>query len=284
MIPPKTPPTALTIAGSDSSGGAGIQADLKTFAALGVYGATAITAVTAQNTRGVRAVHAIPPEIVASQIDAVLDDLDVGAIKIGMIFSAQIAHVVAVCLARWLRIPVILDPVMIATSGDRLIDDAAITELVSALLPRCLCVTPNLAEAAVLSGHAVATNETEMLEQARIILGRGARSVLIKGGHRDGDDCVDLLVSNQGSKRYAARRIDTRNLHGTGCTLSAAIAAGIANGLGLEQAVGAAKRYLTAAIDAARDRAVGHGAGPVHHFHAFEQLFERAARDEGVGR
>jgi hydroxymethylpyrimidine/phosphomethylpyrimidine kinase len=263
-----TPPVALTIAGSDSGGGAGIQADLKTFSALGVYGASAITAITAQNTVGVSAVHAVPVAIVEAQIAAVLADLPVGAIKIGMLATAEIIGAVARALGA-IAIPIVLDPVMVATSGDRLIADDAVGALVRELLPRAVCVTPNLHEAAVLTGGEVAGDAAAMESQARAILALGARAVLIKGGHGTSAESVDLLVSPAGTRSYGAARVATRNTHGTGCSLSSAIAAGFARGLTLEAAVSEAKDWLSGAIAAARDMELGRGHGPVHHFHRF---------------
>ena len=258
---------ALTIAGSDCSGGAGIQADLKTFAALGVYGASAITAVTVQNTVGVRAVHAVPADIVAAQATAVLCDLDVRAIKIGMLFSAEIADAVAGVLERYPDIPVVLDPVMIATSGDRLMKDDAVAAIVGKLFPRALCITPNLAEAAFLTGQAMARDETGMAAQGQALLALGARAALMKGGHASTPESIDLLVTPDGTQSFSATRIETRNTHGTGCTLSAAIAANLALGLPLDEAVAQAKIFLTGALKAAVGPSIGHGPGPVHHFH-----------------
>ena len=264
-------PIGLTIAGSDSGGGAGIQADLKTFSALGVYGASAITALTAQNTRGVQAVHDVPADFVARQIDSVFCDLAVSAVKIGMLSNTQVIAAVADRLSAHARtIPVVLDPVMVATSGDRLIRDDAVAALRETLLPRADLITPNLPEAAVLLGEAVARDEAEAEAQARRLVALGARAVLIKGGHGGGESSTDHLVTADGaSRRFRAKRIATRNTHGTGCTLSAAVAAGLARGLGLADAVAAAKAYLTAAIGAADRLAIGSGHGPVHHFHAF---------------
>ncbi len=265
-----TIPIVLAIAGSDSSGGAGIQADHKTFAALGVYGASVITAVTAQNTLGVTAVHAIPAKIVAAQMRAVFSDLHVSAIKIGMVFSTDIAMAIADCLDDQPDVAVVLDPVMIATSGARLIDDRATETIVARLFPRALCVTPNLAEAAALTGAPVAQDEAAMIAQARRLLAPGPQSVLIKGGHSHGETCVDLLVTPTATHRFVAPRIATRNLHGTGCTLSSAIAAELSRGVPLIDAVGLAKRYVTAAILAAADQPIGHGHGPLHHHYAYD--------------
>ena len=263
---------AVTIAGSDSSGGAGIQADLKTFAALGVYGASVIAALTAQNTRGVTAIHDVPADFIAAQIDAVFSDLDVGAVKIGMLSNAVAITTVAAALDRHHAKNIVLDPVMVATSGDRLLAGEAVAVLRDELIPRALLVTPNLPEAAALTGASLARNEEEMEIQAREILSLGARNVLIKGGHGEGAESVDLLIGQNHEfgevVRLAARRIATRNTHGTGCTLSAAIAAGLAKGRDLIAASQEAKAYVTAAIAAADRLNIGHGHGPLHHFHA----------------
>ncbi|MBM3526990.1 MAG: bifunctional hydroxymethylpyrimidine kinase/phosphomethylpyrimidine kinase [Alphaproteobacteria bacterium] len=258
---------AVTIAGSDSGGGAGIQADLKTFSALGVYGASVITALTAQNTKGVTGIHDVPPEFVAAQIDAVFSDLKVGAVKIGMLSRAETIEAVANGLDRHKQTNIVLDPVMVATSGDRLINPDAVGALRKFLIPRALVITPNLPEAAALLGCAPARNESEMREQAERLLANGARAVLIKGGHAKDADAVDLLVERGRTTRLAAPRFETRNTHGTGCTLSSAIAARVANGLALENAVRAAKDYITVAIGAADRLSIGTGHGPVHHFH-----------------
>ena len=258
---------AVTIAGSDSSGGAGIQADLKTFSALGVYGASVITALTAQNTRGVSAIHDVPADFIAAQIDAVFSDLDVGAVKIGMLSQVGTIETVAKGLDRHRAKNIVLDPVMVATSGDRLLAPEAVEVLRKLLIPRALVVTPNLPEAAALTGATAARNEQEMEIQARELLALGARNVLIKGGHGSGDESVDLLIGQSEVVRLAARRIVTVNTHGTGCTLSSAIAAGLAKDLDLKTAVRDAKTYVTAAIAAADTLHVGHGHGPLHHFH-----------------
>ena len=261
---------ALTIAGSDSSGGAGIQADLKTFAALHVYGASVVTALTAQNTRGVQAIHDVPADFVAAQIDSVFSDLAVGAVKIGMLSHPETIRAVAEGLRRHAAgIPVVLDPVMVATSGDRLISQEAVEILRSELMPLAVVVTPNLPEAATLLDEGQAEHENEAVAQGRRLLARGARAVLIKGGHGEGRESVDHLIAADGTlRRFAAPRIETRNSHGTGCTLSAAVAAGLARGQGLTEAVGTAKTYVTAAIRAADSVPVGHGHGPLHHFYA----------------
>jgi hydroxymethylpyrimidine/phosphomethylpyrimidine kinase len=262
-------PVAVTIAGSDSSGGAGIQADLKTFSALGTYGASVITALTAQNTLGVQGIHDVPPAFIAQQIDSVFSDLAVGAVKVGMLSRTEAIEAVADGLVRHGADRVVLDPVMVATSGDRLLAPDAVAVLRSALIPKALVVTPNLPEAAALADGPVAEDEATMREQADAILALGPRAVLVKGGHAHGRESIDLLVERDGSiTRFAAPRITTRNTHGTGCTLSAAIAAELARGATLGDAVAAAKAYVSAAIAAADRLAVGHGTGPVHHFHA----------------
>jgi hydroxymethylpyrimidine/phosphomethylpyrimidine kinase len=262
-------PTALTIAGSDSGGGAGIQADLKTFAALGVHGACAVTAITAQNTRSVTAVLPMPPELVASQIDAVFADLDVRAVKIGMLATPDIVEAVAHALGDR-PVPVVLDPVMVAKSGAALLEPDAEAALTAELLPLATLLTPNLPEAARLLGTGPAVGCGEMERQARALLDLGPAAVLMKGGHASGTNCTDLLV-RRGVAPVALTlpRIDTRNTHGTGCTLSAGIAAGLARGADLDAAVRAAHGYLHAAIAAADRLRIGHGHGPVHHFHAF---------------
>jgi hydroxymethylpyrimidine/phosphomethylpyrimidine kinase len=259
---------AVTIAGSDSSGGAGIQADLKTFAALGVYGASVITALTAQNTQGVGGIHDVPADFIRAQIDAVFSDLDVAAVKIGMLSQVATIEAVAQGLAAHRAKNIVLDPVMVATSGDRLLVPEAVEALRKELVARALVVTPNLLEAAALAGASVARNKQEMEVQARELLAQGARNVLIKGGHGAGDESVDLLIGQGEVVRLSAKRIATKNLHGTGCTLSSAIAAGLAKGLDLNSAAQQAKAYVTAAIAAAQELHVGHGHGPLHHFHA----------------
>jgi len=261
-----TPAIALTIAGSDSGGGAGIQADLKTFSALGVYGASVLTAVTAQNTRGVSAIETLSPQIVTAQIEAVLSDLGVGAIKIGMVANAAIAAAVGDAMQAHGQRPV-LDPVMVATSGDRLLAADAVADLRERLLPLCQLVTPNLPEAAMLAGDAMARSESEMERQAETILRLGAGAVLIKAGHGTGTTADDLLFDGRSVRRFAAPRLQTRNDHGTGCTLSAAIASSLALGLELPEAIEAAKAYLHRALLAADDLDIGKGRGPVHHFH-----------------
>ncbi len=259
---------AVTIAGSDSSGGAGIEADLKTFSALGVYGAAVVTALTAQNTKGVFAIHDVPADFIAAQINAVFTDLDVGAVKIGMLANAAAIEVVTAALDRYRPRNVVLDPVMVASSGERLLREDALGRLRD-LISRVRVVTPNLPEAAVLLGAPPARDEAEMRAQAEALLALGAGAVLIKGGHGGGPESVDLLVEADGCLRLAAPRIATSNTHGTGCTFSSAIAAGLAKGLSLEDAAGGAKAYVSAAIAAADRLAVGSGRGPPHHFHAW---------------
>ncbi len=258
-------PIALTIAGSDSSGGAGIQADIKTFSAFGVYGASVLTALTAQNTRGVQGVEPVRPEFVEAQLSSVLADLDVRAIKTGMLANGAIVSAVASALARVPAIPLVVDPVMVATSGDRLLASDAIAALKGELFPRATVVTPNLPEAAALLGVAVAASEKEVIEQARALAQFGSGAVLIKGGHGEGREAVDFLVGGDAVLRLAAPRIETRHTHGTGCTLSAAIAALLARGTDLEEAVRRGKAYVSAALAGGRGLGVGQGNGPVDH-------------------
>ena len=264
-----TIPVALTIAGSDSSGGAGIQADLKTFAALGVYGASVITALTAQNTRGVSGIYAVPAPFITAQIDAVFGDLDVKAVKIGMVGEPATVEAIAAALARWGVTHVVLDPVMAATSGDRLLSADAVLVLLTRLVPRVSLITPNLPEAAALLGEGIASDEAAIANQGRRLLAMGCQAVLIKGGHAEGAESIDYLFSRNGMIKLSAPRIATRNTHGTGCSLSSAIAAGLAKGEGLETAVRNAKAWIGAAIAAADRLEVGHGHGPLHHFHRF---------------
>lgn len=272
VVPRAAPPIALTVAGSDSGGGAGIQADLKTFSALGVYGASVITAVTAQNTRAVTAVHGVPLEVISAQLDAVFADLAVAAVKVGMLGGPEVIAAVAAGLAGPLRrgqgVPLVLDPVMVAKSGDALLPEQAVAALRDGLLPAADLLTPNLPEAARLLETGPADSEKEMLAQGRALCALGPGAVLMKGGHGHGSTCVDLLVRRDGARlRLEAPRRATRNTHGTGCTLSSAVAAGLARGLVLEEAVRLAHGYLQGAIAAAETLAVGAGHGPVHHFH-----------------
>jgi hydroxymethylpyrimidine/phosphomethylpyrimidine kinase len=263
-------PVALTIAGSDSSGGAGIQADLKTFAACGVYGASAITALTAQNTRGVSGIHDVPPDFITAQIDAVFSDLDVKAVKIGMVARREAIEAIVAGLIRWSPKHVVVDPVMVATSGDPLLSPDAVDALRTKLFPRASLITPNLPEAAALLNEAIAESEADIERQGRRLLAMGSPAVLIKGGHGHGPESTDFLIDGHSVIRLAAPRIATSNTHGTGCSLSSAIAAGLAKGNGLEAAVRDAKAYVSAAIAAADRLQVGHGHGPIHHFHAFD--------------
>jgi hydroxymethylpyrimidine/phosphomethylpyrimidine kinase len=257
--------TALTIAGSDSGGGAGIQADLKTFSALGVYGTTALTAITAQNTVDVTAVFELPPDLVAAQIDAVVSDIGADAVKTGMIANSEIIRVVAAKIREHGLTSLVVDPVMVAKSGDRLLREDAVQALRTELLPLATVVTPNLPEAEVLTDRP-ASSLDEMREAARAIVGLGARSVVVKGGHLAGD-AIDVFYDGDRMVELPARRIDTTSTHGTGCTLASAIAALLARGEPLDEAISGAKVYLTAAIE--RAFPLGHGHGPVHHFHRF---------------
>ncbi len=264
-----TTPVALTIAGSDSSGGAGIQADLKSFAALGVYGASAITALTAQNTEGVTGIFAVPADFVTAQIDAVFSDLDVGALKIGMVAQVASIDAIAASLTRWAPRHVVLDPVMVATSGDRLLAAEAVEALRRKLIPLATVITPNLPEAAALLDEPVAVSEAAIADQGRRLLALGCRAVLIKGGHEQGAESTDYLIDPQGTIALGAPRVATKNTHGTGCSLSSAVAAGLAKGEDLVLAVRNAKTWIAAAIAAADRFSVGHGHGPIHHFHRF---------------
>ncbi|MBU9339962.1 bifunctional hydroxymethylpyrimidine kinase/phosphomethylpyrimidine kinase [Burkholderia multivorans] len=261
-------PNVLTIAGSDSGGGAGIQADLKTLSALGAYGTSAITALTAQNTRGVTGVHAPDPAFVTAQLDAVFGDIRIDAVKIGMLANAPIVHAVADALRRYAPRFVVLDTVMISKSAHALLAPDAVDALRDALLPLATVVTPNLPEAAALLGDAPATTEDDMVRQGRALLQTGARAVLMKGGHLpDAAASPDWLVAQAGAVRLDGARVPVSNTHGTGCTLSSAIAALLPQQPDLESAVREAKAYLTGAIAASGQLDVGHGVGPVHHFH-----------------
>jgi hydroxymethylpyrimidine/phosphomethylpyrimidine kinase len=261
-------PNVLSIAGSDPSGGAGVQADLKTFSALGCYGMAAMTALTAQNTRGVAAVHVPPAEFIAAEIDAIFADIPVAAVKIGMLATPEIVATVADRLAHWGARNIVLDPVLVATSGDSLGASGVAEAIVSRLMPLARVVTPNLPEIAALTNASAPQDVEGMRRAGAALLARGANAVLVKGGHLDGDEACDLLVSAAGVRTFTAPRVATRNTHGTGCTLSSALAALLAKGLSLEDAVAGAKDYLTGALRAAGRLDVGHGHGPVHHFHA----------------
>lgn len=262
-------PIALTIAGSDSGGGAGMQADLKTFSALGVFGCSAITSLTAQNTLGVQGVLSIPPAFVQQQIHSVLSDINVGAIKSGMLATADIIAAVAESLTAYPQIPFVLDPVMVATSGDRLLAEDAIQILIEKLLPLATLITPNLHEAAVLLNTTVASNLEQMQLQGEQLLQLGARAVLMKGGHTEGENATDLLITAVSVDAFSAPRLQTKNTHGTGCTLASAIAAGLAKKLSLGDSVKQAKDYLHQALVHSEKLHVGQGSGPVHHFYNF---------------
>ncbi len=255
----------LSIAGSDSGGGAGIQADLKTFAALGCYGMTAITALTAQNTRGVRGIHAVPADFLRAQIEAVVEDIGVDAVKLGMLHSPEVVEVVAWAIDRYGLTNVVFDPVMVATSGDRLIQGDTVQRLVGELFPRVRVVTPNLDEAALLIGRSI--DGVDGLERAAgDLLALGAPAVLLKGGHLQGEEVVDVLAeTGRPPQRFGSARIASRNLHGTGCTLSSAIAAFLALGRTLPEAVQQARGYLLGAMRAGADVQVGTGHGPLNH-------------------
>ena len=258
----------LSIAGSDSGGGAGIQADLKTFAALGCYGMTAITALTAQNTLGVGAIHGVPADMLKAQLSAVLDDIGVDAVKIGMLHAPEIVRVVAWALRHYRVQRVVLDPVMVATSGDRLIAPDTVQVLVDELFPLATLVTPNLDEAAMLLGRPIA-HADELEGAARELLALGAPAVLLKGGHLPGDEVTDLLVTGAGAaQRLSSPRIESRNTHGTGCTLSSAIAAHLALGEPLDRAVSLARAFILQAIAQGADVYTGAGHGPLNHGHA----------------
>lgn len=263
----KSYPTVLSIAGSDSGGGAGIQADLKTFSSLGVYGATAITAITAQNTQGVHSQFALPPQMVYDQIIAVVEDIHPSVIKIGMLSNLQVATVVADALERY-SIPIILDPVMVSSSGHRLLSAEAQDVLKNRLLPMAQLVTPNIPEMEALSDMPLLTI-SDKYNAAKHLLSLGVQSVLLKGGHEEGEVKVDILYqkSPQGivTCSFSSDTLNTRNIHGTGCTLSSAIAAYMARGLALKEAISSAKIYITEAIKAGADISVGKGYGPVNH-------------------
>ena len=267
-VPSARYPRVLSIAGSDSGGGAGVQADLKTFAALGCFGMTAITALTAQNTTGVRSIHAVPLQILADQIDAVIEDIGADAVKIGMLHSAPTVQAVADAIGRHQLRRVVLDPVMVATSGATLIDPPAVASLVRELFPRTALVTPNLDEAALLVDRPL-RSEADMEAAARELLARGANAVLLKGGHLEGDTVSDLLLMKDADPQWMrAPRIATANTHGTGCTLSSAIAAHLALGAELPQAVRQAREFVRGALQAGAAARTGSGSGPLNHGHA----------------
>jgi hydroxymethylpyrimidine/phosphomethylpyrimidine kinase len=260
-------PIALTIAGSDSGGGAGIQADLKTFSAFCVYGASVLTALTAQNTIGVQGVELVAPSFVLMQLESVLSDLDVRAAKTGMLATAAIVEAVAGRMGT-AKVPLVVDPVMVATSGDVLLNVDAIAAVKTKLIPRARVLTPNLPEAARLLDTGEARNHEEVVAQGRALLKLGASAVLMKDGHGRGAEVVDVLLEGDAVHRFAKPRIGSKNTHGTGCTLSAAIAAGLAKGLGLIDAVAAAQDYVWKGITAGEALGVGQGQGPVDHLWA----------------
>ena len=275
---PITTPIVLTIAGSDSGGGAGIQADIKAISATGSYACSAITAITAQNTQGVSAIFPIPLQHVAAQLDAVFSDIKVSAVKIGMLADAEIIRVVAEKIRQYSPAHLVLDPVMVATSGDPLLEQSAISTLKSELLGLATIITPNLPEAALLTGQPIPRSEADMLAMVSSLRQLQAQAVLLKGGHlSDSADSIDLLISKDDVLRLSAKRIATQNTHGTGCTLSSAIASYLAQGHALPEAVSAAKDYLSQAIAQADTLNIGQGHGPVHHF------FARSERSQGQG-
>ena len=260
-------PNLLSIAGFDPSGGAGIAADLKTFAALGCNGMAVITALTAQNTQGVKSLHVPPADFAAAQIDAIFEDIEVAAVKIGMLACGAIAEEVADRLAFYKPRFIVLDPVLAATSGDALATSDTATAIVRHLFPLATLITPNISEAARLSGHVLAPDLEGMRRAAMLLQARGAKAVLIKGGHAGGAAAEDLLFDGASYHLFSAPRVAARNTHGTGCTLSSAIAASLAQGKPLGEAIGVAKTYLSGALAAADQLSAGHGPGPVHHFH-----------------
>ena len=267
-------PNVLTIAGSDSGGGAGIQADIKTISANGVYASSVITAVTAQNTQGVKAIHDVPLDNIAEQIDAVLMDIKCNAIKIGMLSRPEVIHLVAEKIQQYDISSVILDPVMVATSGDQLLHSESVEVMKSVLMPLVQVVTPNLYEAAILTGLPVATTQNEMLKTAEKFIELGVSAVLLKGGHLLDEHSKDVLIEVIADEKnliqwFISKRIQTKNTHGTGCTLSSAIAAFLAKGSSLPKSVEHAKAYIQASINTADKLNVGQGSGPVHHFHSF---------------
>jgi hydroxymethylpyrimidine/phosphomethylpyrimidine kinase len=260
-------PNVLSIAGFDPSGGAGVAADLKTFAALGCNGMAVVTALTAQNTQGVKALHVPPADFAAAQIDAIFEDAEVAAVKIGMLACGAIAEEVAERLARYKPRFMILDPVLAATSGEGLATSDTAMAIIRHLFPLVTLVTPNLSEAERLAGKAIAPNRDGMRHAAMALRARGAKAVLVKGGHMQGPASVDVFFDGESFRLFSAPRAETRNTHGTGCTLSSAIAAYLARGYALSEAIGAAKTYLNGALSAADALNAGHGPGPLNHFH-----------------
>lgn len=262
-------PNVLTIAGSDPSGGAGIQADLKTFSALGAYGASVITALTAQSTRGVTGVHPVPADFIAAQLDTLLDDVTIDAVKIGMVASREVALAIRDALTRQRPRWIVLDPVMVAKSGDILVDDAGIRAVRDILIPLADLITPNLPEAAVLLDSPAAHDTDAMQAMLPALRALGAPNVLLKGGHLSGERCPDLLATADGNCWLEAERVATDNLHGTGCTLSSAITANLAHGNTMIEAVQRAKAWLGQALHESGRLDVGKGRGPAHHFHGW---------------
>jgi hydroxymethylpyrimidine/phosphomethylpyrimidine kinase len=261
------PPIALTIAGSDSSGGAGIQADIKTFSALGVYSASVITNITAQNTCAVHSVHSLPLNVIEAQLRAVFDDLDISCVKIGMLNTVNTINLVHKILQEYCPTYIILDPVMISSSGKQLIETAAIEALKTTLFPISTLITPNIPEAATLLDTDQAQSKSDMYQTLKRLERFGSKAVLLKGGHLIGDQCVDLLLENGKTHEFSQNKLNTNNTHGTGCTLSSAISANLALGYSIKDAVSNANIYLHNAIKQADTLNIGHGSGPVHHFH-----------------
>ena len=262
-----TYPTVLTIAGTDPSGGAGIQADLKTFSALGCYGMSVITALVAQNTTGVRAIHNIPADFVQQQLDAVMEDIRPDAIKIGMVHTSQLVEIIAATLKKYPDIPVVFDPVMVATSGDKLIEDATIDIIVSQLFPLVTLITPNMDEASLLAGMPIET-VAQMQQAGNIISRTGCKAILMKGGHLKTEQLTSILMDRNGIvNTYVSDKVDTNNVHGSGCTLSSAIASYMARGEELQNAVALAQEYINGAIYHGRDVLIGNGNGPLNHFY-----------------
>lgn len=267
-------PTVLTIAGTDPTGGAGIQADLKTFSALGCYGMSVITALVAQNTCGVRAIHSVPPTFVQAQLQTVLDDILPDAIKIGMVHSLELVSVIADVLKQYPQIPVVFDPVMIATSGDRLIEERTVEAIVAQLFPLVTLITPNMDEASLLANIAVRTVE-DMQVAAKKIMNMGTNALLLKGGHLESDELTSLLIGKEGlTKTLHSDKIETKNMHGSGCTLSSAIAAYLAQGNVLAEAVSKAQDYVHGAIYSAADVVIGKGNGPLNHFYNPQKMIK----------
>lgn len=255
----------LTIAGSDCSGGAGIQADIKAISALGGYAMSVITATTAQNTQGVREVFPLPPQHIEAQLRAVLEDISPCAIKTGMLFTTEIIETIERILREYPHIPLVVDPVMVSTSGHRLLEEDAVQSYLSRLLPIATLITPNIPEAEVLSGVAITSPESRD-EAGRVLIAKGAKAVLIKGGHWEGGLAIDTLYTAEGQEQFVSPRVKTTNTHGTGCTLSSAIATCIGQGKDLAEAIRAGKEYLTQALVSGMEMKIGHGSGPVNHF------------------